>query len=147
MTSRSQGPWIRLLGLLSVLVLAAAACSHAKAQPGAKASIRLKNFEIDVPQTLPAGLTTFDISSTGPTMHELNIAKTDMSSAKLPLAAEGIVDDTNPHAGFEHLGEAEGIDIGDHDGLTVNLTPGHYSLYCNMEGHYMAGMHADFTVN
>jgi uncharacterized cupredoxin-like copper-binding protein len=80
-------------------------------------------------------------------MHELNIARTDMSSKALPLAADGIIDDQNPHAGFEHLAEAEGIDIGQHASLTVNLTPGHYVLYCNMEGHYMAGMSTDFTVH
>ena len=146
MSSKIQGPWISLLGLLSLLVLAAVACTSAKAQSGAKAAIHLKNFEIGVASTLPAGLTTFDISSVGPTMHELNIARTDMSSGKLPVSADGTVDDLTPHAGFDHLAEAEGIDIGEHKTLTVNLTPGHYSLYCNMEGHYMAGMHTDFTV-
>jgi uncharacterized cupredoxin-like copper-binding protein len=28
----------------------------------------------------------------------------------------------------------------------LSLKPGHYSLVCNLPGHYMAGMHADFTV-
>jgi uncharacterized cupredoxin-like copper-binding protein len=28
----------------------------------------------------------------------------------------------------------------------VRLPPGHYVLYCNMEGHYLAGMHAEVTV-
>lgn len=146
MTSTTKGPWLRLLAAVAVLAVALAACSQAKASPTAKASIHLRNFHIDLLGALRPGPTTFDISSAGPTMHELNIARTVFQSDKLPLAADGTVDDTEPHAGFDHLAEAEGIDIGDHASLTVDLTPGHYVLYCNMEGHYMAGMHTDFTV-
>jgi len=30
--------------------------------------------------------------------------------------------------------------------VTVNLPPGHYVVMCNIEGHYKAGMYADFDV-
>ena len=30
--------------------------------------------------------------------------------------------------------------------LTVQLKPGRYILFCNMEGHYMAGMHTELVV-
>jgi uncharacterized cupredoxin-like copper-binding protein len=30
--------------------------------------------------------------------------------------------------------------------VTVTLTPGHYVVMCNIEGHYKAGMYADFDV-
>jgi uncharacterized cupredoxin-like copper-binding protein len=30
--------------------------------------------------------------------------------------------------------------------VTVNLTPGHYVVMCNIEAHYKAGMYADFDV-
>ena len=30
--------------------------------------------------------------------------------------------------------------------LIVALKPGHYTLFCNMEGHYMSGMHATLVV-
>jgi uncharacterized cupredoxin-like copper-binding protein len=30
--------------------------------------------------------------------------------------------------------------------LTVNLTRGHYVMYCNMEGHYMGDMRAGVDV-
>jgi hypothetical protein len=138
----------RLLGPAFVLALTLVACSGAKAQPkAAVAHISLRNFHIDVAGTLPAGLTDLAIYSTGPTMHELNIAKTDLGPGDLPLAADETIDDQNPHAGFTHLAEAEGIDIGQHASLTVNLTPGHYVLYCNMEGHYKAGMATEFSVH
>ena len=146
MTSKAQGPWIRLLGLTFALAIALAACSHAKAQPGAVAPVHLQNFKIDIASTVAAGLTRLAISSSGPTMHELNVVKTDRAANDLPLASDGTVDDQNPHSDFDHLAEAEGIDIGKTDSLTVNLTPGHYVLYCNMEGHYQAGMATAFTV-
>jgi uncharacterized cupredoxin-like copper-binding protein len=79
-------------------------------------------------------------------MHEFVVARTDASAASLPLAANGTVDDHNAHAGFELIAEREGIDIGAHASLTVHLRPGHYVVYCNMYGHYRAGMHAEVTV-
>src|SRR4029077_3778698 len=30
--------------------------------------------------------------------------------------------------------------------LDLHLTPGHYEVFCNMAGHYLAGMSATFTV-
>ena len=146
MTSPIKGPWIRLLGLGAGLALALVACSQAKAQPGAIARVHLQNFKIDIASTVPAGLTTLAISSSGPTMHELNVVRTNRAADALPQAADGTVDDQSPHSDFDHLAEAEGIDIGGHKNMTVNLTPGHYVLYCNMEGHYMAGMATAFTV-
>jgi uncharacterized cupredoxin-like copper-binding protein len=77
-------------------------------------------------------------------MHELVVAATDLPADKLPRLANGTVDVENP--GFRLLGEAEGIDMGDHAGLTVRLRPGHYVMFCNMQGHYEAGMAADVTV-
>ena len=30
--------------------------------------------------------------------------------------------------------------------LGLGLTPGNYVLYCNLEGHYLGGMHASLAV-
>ena len=30
--------------------------------------------------------------------------------------------------------------------ITIDLKPGHYVLFCNLPGHYAAGMHQDFWV-
>jgi uncharacterized cupredoxin-like copper-binding protein len=47
---------------------------------------------------------------------------------------------------MDFLDEAEGLDIGDRRTLALRLAAGNYVLYCNMEGHYLGGMHAAFTV-
>src|SRR4051812_11826550 len=106
----------------------------------------VRNFAIDAPATLTEGTTKFAIVGEGPTMHELNIAATASSPSGLPVTAEGLVDDQEETSTFHHVGEEEGIDIGDHRTMTVTLPPGHYVMYCNMEGHYQAGMATEFTV-
>ena len=109
-------------------------------------AVRLKNFSIDAPDSVRAGSITFVAFGEGPSMHEFNIAETSLDPTKLPLAADGTLDDQTEHAGFRHVAEAEGIDIGDHASLHVDLTPGRYVMYCNMEGHYQAGMVKAFEV-
>ena len=109
--------------------------------------VQLANFKITMPDHAKAGLVRFDLQGLGPTMHEFNVERTDAKPGGMPLAADGTVDDQNPHDGFTHLTEREGIDMGKSATLTVRLAPGHYVLYCNMDGHYRAGMHAEVTVS
>jgi len=64
---------------------------------------------------------------------------------KLPLERDGLtVDEDTP--GLSHVDESEGLDIADRRTLALRLQPGHYVLFCNMEGHYLGGMHAAITV-
>jgi uncharacterized cupredoxin-like copper-binding protein len=44
------------------------------------------------------------------------------------------------------LGEVSDLDPGKEGKLTINLKPGEYLLFCNMKGHYQAGMLAHLTV-
>jgi uncharacterized cupredoxin-like copper-binding protein len=106
----------------------------------ADVAVRLRDFRVDAPATVTAGRTRFVLTGEGPTMHEFNVARTDLPIAELPKGPSGLVADTDGVPGFEHLDEAEGIDIGGHKSLTVELAPGRYVLYCNMEGHAEAGM-------
>ena len=131
------------------VALALGACgsggAHSKAT-GPTAAVRLRNFAIDAPATVPAGDVTLRIFSAGPTMHELNVARTTLARDALPVAANGLVDEEASPTTFQHLDELEGLDIGDRGTLRVHLTAGHYVLYCNMDGHYQAGMSTEFTV-
>jgi uncharacterized cupredoxin-like copper-binding protein len=139
---------LRVAGASLVLVLAAVgvgACSTSN--PAVRATpVTVRNFAIDAPSTLKVGVVRFVISGRGPTMHELVVAATSDRATGLPVAADGTVDDKADSPGFHNLAEAEGIDIGDTMELSVTLEPGHYVLYCNMAGHYGAGMATDLTV-
>lgn len=43
-------------------------------------------------------------------------------------------------------GEVSELEPGKSGSLTLNLDPGAYLLYCNVPGHYAAGMWVEFTV-
>lgn len=105
-----------------------------------------RNFAIDAPPVIHAGRVRLVVDGAGPTMHELNVSRTDLAKDALPLEADGTVSDKVEHAGITHIGEIEGIDMGGSKALTLTLAPGRYVYYCNMDGHYQAGMSAEFTV-
>lgn len=142
-------PWVSLCVAVACVFGAAGGCGGSGAQhaAGVVVPVDLANFKIAGAARVRAGLVTFALNGVGPTMHEFNVARTDDAPSALPLAANGTVDDHTLHAGFELIAEREGVDIGDHASLSVQLRPGHYVVYCNMYGHYEAGMHAELLVS
>jgi hypothetical protein len=139
---------LALVGLAALAMLAASSCGGASsvAHVDESVSVNLENFEIAAPTHVRAGLIRFDIHGLGPSMHEFVVARTDRKADDLPLAADGTVDDHGTYPGFTLLGEEEGIDMNEKAFFTVRLTAGHYVLFCNMEGHYLAGMHTEVIV-
>jgi uncharacterized cupredoxin-like copper-binding protein len=148
--TRSRRRWAGALALvLAALALAVpltVARRHEPAPRGTSVNVLLEDFKIQRDAAVvPAGTVRFRILNHGPTTHELNVIRTDRAPDKLPLQRNGLtVNEDAP--GLDHLDEAEGLDIGDSRTLVLHLAPGHYVLYCNMEGHYLGGMHAAFTV-
>jgi uncharacterized cupredoxin-like copper-binding protein len=99
----------------------------------------LSEFKIQPAATTAAGpKTSFDVTNSGKTTHELVVLKTDKQAADLGKGSR--VPETN------NVGEIGDLKPGASKKLTLKLKPGHYALICNLPGHYMAGMHADFTV-
>jgi hypothetical protein len=102
---------------------------------------------------VPAGTVTFDADNTGAEAHELVVVRAD-DPAKLPLAADGTVDeDKLPEGAF--VGEIEPFPAKQHCTGTFQLTPGRYALFCNIleteadgtrENHYANGMRSRFEV-
>lgn len=131
---------------LTIVGIASAttACTAANASvsvKGSRVDMTVRDFKIDGPDTVPAGTVTFVVHGDGPMMHEFNVAWTDLGAKDLPLTSGDLVADTEDTPHFVHLGEVEGIEMDATKSLTVNLEAGKtYVLYCNMEGHYMAGM-------
>jgi hypothetical protein len=111
-------------------------------QNGPTVHVTVENFHILLPATIPTGRVTFVVYGRGPTLHEFNIARSSLRPRQLPIALDDKVNDLHDTADFVFLGQVEDIDIGVTASLTVNITPGHYVFYCNMDGHYMAGMSA-----
>ena len=113
---------------------------------GTPVNVLLEDFEVRHDAALvPSGTVSFRIRNQGPTSHEVIVVRTDRAPDKLPLQPDGLtVDEEGP--GVEFLEEVEGLDIDDRQTLVLDLAAGNYVLYCNLEGHYLGGMHAALSV-
>jgi uncharacterized cupredoxin-like copper-binding protein len=144
---RRIGAGAILLALISLVVPRAPWRHHE--QPSARGGpvdVLLDDFHVHRDTaTVPAGMVRFQLLNNGPSTHEFIVVRTSRAPDKLPLQRDGLtVDEEGP--GVDPVDEAEGLDIADRRTLTLDLAAGHYVLFCNMEGHYLGGMHAAFTV-
>jgi uncharacterized cupredoxin-like copper-binding protein len=91
-----------------------------------------------------AGEITFVATNSSKDMvHEMIVAP--LTSAAEILPYEGEENEVNEEkAGY--LGEIEEVEAGKSGTMTLELKPGEYILYCNLPGHYMAGMWTILTV-
>jgi uncharacterized cupredoxin-like copper-binding protein len=140
--------WVLVLGLAAVAIAVPLTVARRQEPPtrGTPVNVLLKDFEVrQDAAVVPAGTVTFRVRNQGPTSHEFVVVRTDLAPGKLPLQDDGLtVDDENK--GVKLVEEAGSLDIDDHENVVANLTPGHYVMYCNFEGHYLGGMHAALTV-
>jgi uncharacterized cupredoxin-like copper-binding protein len=119
----------KLFGALAIGMLVCAASSSltpvANAQNGsttATIEVKLSEYKIEMPKTVPAGGTTFKVSNTGKEMHNFEIEGNGI---------EKRVGKLNP---------------GETKTLLVELKPGTYEVYCPVPGHKSHGMSLDLTV-
>jgi uncharacterized cupredoxin-like copper-binding protein len=140
--------WAWLVVLVPVALAAPRVATrvHEQPRPGARVDVVLDDFRVRPDAAVvPAGTVAFRIVNQGPSTHEFIVVRTDRAAGKLPLQGDGLtVDEEGP--GVDHVDEAEGLDIDDRRTLALNLPPGHFVLFCNMEGHYLGGMHAAINV-
>ena len=96
------------------------------------------------PNTAPAGEISFVATNkSGDLIHEMILVKIADPKKALPfISDENRVDEDA--AG--HLGEVSELDPGKSGTLTLKLDPGTYMLFCNIPGHYVAGMWTTVTV-
>ena len=99
-----------------------------------------------------AGTVSLRVANTGSLVHELVV---------LPLAegqqvgdravgADGRVDETGSVGEASRTcgaGAGDGIDPGGLGWVTLHLAPGSYELFCNLAGHYAAGMYTELKVS
>jgi uncharacterized cupredoxin-like copper-binding protein len=148
--TRARRRWAWALALVLAAVALAVPLTVARRQEptpsGTPVNVLLEDFKVrGDAAVVPAGTVSFRVLNQGPTTHELIVVRTDRPPDTLPLQPDGLtVDEEGP--GIDFLEEVEGLDIDDRQTMVLNLTPGRYVMYCNLEGHYLGGMYAALTV-
>jgi uncharacterized cupredoxin-like copper-binding protein len=114
--------------------------------PRHRLEVTIRDFKVTVSRhTVESGRVVIHVTNRGPSTHEINLDRTDLAPGSLPLKTDGLtVDETNQD--LHRIDSIEELNLGDSGDLTVRLKPGRYVLYCNLEGHYLGGMHASFDV-
>ena len=107
-------------------------------------NVRERDFKLSVSRThIAAGEVVFRAHNVGPDAHELIVVRSD--GGRLRLRADGMTVDEE---GLEKsiVGTLEPGLAGSTRELRVRLEPGTYTLFCNMYGHFMGGMHSTLVV-
>ena len=128
---------------LACLVLAS--CNaHPRAPAGPAVAVTLRDFSIRTSTaTVQAGHVRFDVHNSGPATHEFIVVRTNLPADRLPIASDGLT--VNEDA-LQGVGEISHVDIWNTRSLDLDLAPGRYVFFCNLEGHYLGGMHGVIEV-
>jgi uncharacterized cupredoxin-like copper-binding protein len=123
------------------------ACSSKNSQArGARVVVVEHDFKITAStNSVPAGMVTLQVKNHGPSTHEINVDETSVGSGALPLLANSLQVNEDSSS-LHNVGSLSGIRVGTTQDLTLRLKPGHYVLFCNLEGHYLGGMHVALEV-
>jgi uncharacterized cupredoxin-like copper-binding protein len=144
--SRSGARHVAALVFVSLLAVGLSGCGSGGAAQGARVTVVEHDFGLVAsPVSVRAGLVTLVIENRGPSTHELNVDRTSLASGVLPMRANTLQvnEDSSKLVNVGSLGD---IPMRSTRRLTLTLTPGHYVLFCNLEGHYLGGMHTDLKV-
>ena len=95
--------------------------------------------------TVKAGETTFEVlNSSKDTIHEMVITRLRDLTMLFPYNSSESRVDENKMADI--LGEVSELEPGKTAAVRLDLKPGKYLLFCNIPGHFTAGMWTIFTV-
>lgn len=137
--------WRAVLLTLAAILFGAGCAVHARAVAPRAAQIRVteRDFHIFAPKRVAGGDVVVTVANKGPDDHELIIVRA--TKARLPVRRDGLT------VNEEKLGRVTDLSIdpgapGSVRKFHLHLQPGYYVLFCNMAGHFMAGMHTTLVV-
>jgi hypothetical protein len=136
-------------GMLKPVSVTPTAAQDATA-PELSGTMTLRDFGFEIPDTVPAGMTSFRVFNAGPQPHELNILKLAPGASTSDVLAWQPDQGTPPP--FEAVGGMNGLSQGVEQYMTLDLQPGEYVAICNIPdpesgtAHSRLGMIQPFTV-
>jgi uncharacterized cupredoxin-like copper-binding protein len=138
--------WLRRLSMVALALLVPTACSVSGQTTGAGGNVvrvSERDFHISVtPDRVAAGDVTLVVRNHGPDTHELIVVR---SRSRLPLRLDGLTVDEGALSALT-VASLDGAGPGSERRLQLHLAPGRYEMFCNMAGHFMAGMHGYLVV-
>ena len=136
--------------LVATGVAAAVLCGHTVAAHGGDASasatrarVTEKDFRITAPRSAVAGELLLTVVNKGPDNHELIVVR--KTGARLPFRSDGLTVDEDALEAVKQSSLEPGPPSSTRI-LRLRLRPGRYVLFCNMSGHFLAGMRAELVV-
>ena len=127
------------LGIVAVAVVAGPLSTGEAVTSKPLVAVQVDEFSVfPGTQGAPKGKVRFVVTNIGSVKHEFVVLKTAKPAGNLLKGQEA------DEAG--NVGEIGGIPAGQSRTLNLVLKPGHYSLICNLPGHYKTGQFADFYV-
>lgn len=99
--------------------------------------------------TVVHGKLTFLVTNAGTIPHEMLVVPLagTQSAGTRPVGRDGRADEAGSLGEASNTcAEGEGILPSANGRVTLDLPPGRYELFCNLPGHYWAGMYAELTV-
>jgi uncharacterized cupredoxin-like copper-binding protein len=144
----TRRPWIAVTVGAAATVVAAAGPAPAKIAAGApnhQVKLSLNEFKINPFATQArAGAVRVSAVNHGRKTHELIVVRWTRQ-AGLPVH-NGRVDEAALRRAGALVGEISGIKAGRTGAKTFRLDKGTYAVFCNLPGHYGAGMRATLVV-
>jgi uncharacterized cupredoxin-like copper-binding protein len=133
-----------LLGAATLLL--GSACSGSPPRPsGHLVGISLRDFGIaSSTPVVHDGNVDFHIDNGSPSTHEFVLVRSDLPADGLPISSDGLSADEDK---IDHVGEISQVDTLTTQDLVLHLAPGRYIFFCNLEGHYLGGMHGVLEVS
>ena len=104
------------------------------------------NFFVPKDAAAKAGSVKITASNQGQLLHELVLARTNVNPAKLPTISNGEVDEAKLESLGQFAGEIADVAPGASKAGTFKLASGKYVMFCNIPGHYAAGMYGTVDV-
>lgn len=154
-SSSRLGSWAWATAALAVFGLASA---HPAGQdgfvppPGTHVvTILAREYSFSMPETIPAGLTTFLLKDEGHQEHHLMVVKLDDGKTMADVLAVFMHPEGPPPTWMHPVGGPNAVMPGEESNATLVLQPGHYVAFCVIPApdgkpHVMDGMITPFTV-
>ena len=136
-------------GMINPIEVSAADASDAM-PPVARGTFTMRDFSFEMPDSIPAGRSTYKVTNVGPQPHELVVVKIGEGNTVQDVMAWYRTPSGPPP--FESVGGINGLSLGGSGFMTLDLQPGAYAAVCLIPDpasglpHLHLGMVKEFTV-